>query len=202
MKQFLLFLSVSFLLGLSPAVVHAQGMMGGYANPNTTVSPETAATTEKDEAEGKAVWDKLQNKQVSCADLTDDDYDVLGDFFMGSMMGANHSAMNQMMAQRLGDAGEKQMHIAMGKRLSGCDTNAALPSGASYFMPMMGFTGTEMMNGSRGSWGTNARGMMGYAPAEGRSFGILRIVTWLAIILFFLSGTLFFLKEIQRKKSK
>src|SRR3989339_2047081 len=116
MKKILWILPIfMFFVLLSP--VNAQ-MMGGT-----------------DEAAGKAVWDKLQNKQVVCKDLKDDDFDVLGDFFMGNMMGSNYAYMNQLMTQRLGENGEKQMHITMGKRLSGCDTNASFPQGSNYFMP-------------------------------------------------------------------
>jgi hypothetical protein len=96
------------------------------------------------------------------------------------------------------------MHIALGKRLSGCNTNASLPNGASYFMPMMGFSETGMMNnGNNSSYGRNANGMMsGYSPLMGNSFEIFRIVTWLALMTFLISGSIFFLKELLRKKSK
>lgn len=186
MKRLLLLISIFAFLSFSPQLVSAQGMMGGNQNPSPSTS--TSSSTAQDEAAGKAVWDKLQNKQVTCSELKDDDFDVLGDFFMGNMMGSNHESMNQMMAQRLGDDGEKQMHIALGKRLSGCNTNASLPNGASYFMPMMGFSGTGMMNG--------------YSSMMGNSFEIFRTATWLALITFLISGSIFFLKELLRKKSK
>ncbi len=49
----------------------------------------------------------------------------------------------------MGKESEEQMHIAMGKRLSGCDTSAAFPSQGIGFMPMM-----QMMTGGWGgfSW--------------------------------------------------
>lgn len=142
--------------------VQAQ-MMG--KSVNSTNQEQTA----KDEAEGKVVWDKLQNKQVTCKDLKDDDFDVLGDFFMGNMMGGSHDSMNQRMAQQLGDDGEKLMHIAMGKRLSGCDTNSIMS-------------------------------MMGYGGMMGQSFGIFGSLTWIAVLVFLILGSIYFWKEIQRKK--
>ncbi|MFS8159641.1 MAG: hypothetical protein ACMG6E_05410, partial [Candidatus Roizmanbacteria bacterium] len=177
MKKLFFLIAIFTFLILSPQMVNAQGMMGGNQNTGSTVS--TSSSTEQDEAEGKAVWDKLENKQVTCSELKDDDFDVLGDFFMGNMMGSNHESMNKMMTQRLGDDGEKQMHIALGKRLSGCNANASLPNGASYFMPMMGFSGTGMMNGgSKSLSGKGAHGMMsGYSDLRGNSFEIFRVVT-------------------------
>ena len=58
-----------------------------------------------------AVWDKLLAKRVTCQALKEADFDVLGDYFMGQMMGGFHAAMDQTMVTRLGDAGEMQMHI-------------------------------------------------------------------------------------------
>lgn len=201
-KLFLLIVAIVFF-SLSPQLANAQGMMGGNQNPSPVDS--TSSSTVQDEAAGKAVWDKLQNKQVTCSDLKDDDFDVLGDFFMGNMMGSSHDSMNQMMAQRLGDDGEKQMHIALGKRLSGCDTNATLPNGAGYFTPMMGFAGSGLINkGNSSSFGRRTSGMMGdrYSGMIGNSFEIFKLVTWIALMTFLVSGSIFFLKELLRQKSK
>lgn len=41
------------------------------------------------------------------------------------------------MIQMMGENGEEQMHVVMGKRLSECDTSAAIPSPGIGFMPMM-----------------------------------------------------------------
>ncbi|KKT84046.1 MAG: hypothetical protein UW82_C0028G0011 [candidate division WWE3 bacterium GW2011_GWC2_44_9] len=115
--------------------------------------------TALEEAEGKDVWDKLQAKQLECIDLTDNNYAVLGEYFMGQSIGdtQRHAVMNQMMTSMMGKEGEKQMHIVMGKRLSGCDTSTQVPSNGVGFVPMM-----WMMGG----WG---------------SFGILG---WLSMLLF------------------
>src|SRR3989338_5609209 len=127
---------------LSASVVFAQGMMGGYYPPWTApVDSSVQVETAKDEAAGQAVWDKLLAKRVTCQALKEADFDVLGDYFMGQMMGGFHAAMDQTMATRLGDAGEMQMHIALGKRLSGCDTSAVYPAGFQGFSPMMGSGG-------------------------------------------------------------
>lgn len=80
---------------------------------------------------------------------------------MGQMMGSFHAAMNAMMIQTHGEQGEEQIHIAMGKRLSGCDTSATIPFQSSGWMQMMwggwsspfGFNSTNnMMNFGYGFW--------------------------------------------------
>jgi hypothetical protein len=174
---------------------HAQ-MMGMQKVATNTASTET----QREEAEGKAIWDKLQNKEVVCKDLKDDDFDVLADFFMANMMGTNHEAMNTMMAQRLGEDGEKQMHIAMGKRLSGCDTSAELPKGSDYFTPMMGgHTGMGGMMGDEKKWresrGGYHQGMMSHG-----GFGFFHVVFPILGFVFLVLGSIFFWKGIKRKE--
>ena len=120
--------------------------MMGQSYINTQQNVESAATAQ-DEAEGKAVWDKLQSKQTDCKSLTDDDYDVLGDYFMGLMHGDNHALMNDNMTRMMGEDGEKAMHISMGKRMSGCDTTAAFPVQFEQFSSMMPMMGGSMMSG-------------------------------------------------------
>lgn len=45
--------------------------------------------------------------------------------------------MNTMMEQMMGKENEEHTHVAMGKRLSECDTSAAIPTGGTGFMPMI-----------------------------------------------------------------
>lgn len=114
-----------------------------FARENNTV---------REEAEGKEIWEKLQSKQVECKNLTNDNFESLGEYFMGQMAGGSHEAMNSMMERMMGKVGEEQMHSAMGKRLSGCDPNAPIPSNGIGFMPMMWIVkggGNSMMD-----WGS------------------------------------------------
>src|SRR3989338_4762655 len=112
----------AFLITISAA--NAQ-MMGGFSN-STVDWEEVVEHTAREEKEGKELWDKLQVKEVACADLNDEQFGVLGEYFMGTMMGDSHASMNAMMIQMHGEEGEEQIHIAMGKRLSGCDTSAVI----------------------------------------------------------------------------
>lgn len=160
--------------------VLAQGIMNWSGNSATQSS--LVSSTAREETEGKAIWDKLQSKQLECKNLTDDNFDVLGEYFMSQSIGntERHAAMNQMMQNMMGEQGETQMHISLGKRSSGCVTNAPFPSG--YGMPMMWW----MMGGGgnptmRYGW-NNWNNMMGGQDSFG--FGwIFMIIYWVLIIL-------------------
>lgn len=115
----------------------AQGMMKPTLS-GTTVSAADKAQTAQDEAEGKALFDSLRTNAISCDSLTEDDFDKLGDYYMGLMMGDSHAAMNASLVRRLGEDGEKRMHVAMGQRMSGCGVNAAYPPEFDGFGGMMG----------------------------------------------------------------
>ena len=134
--------------------------------------------TALEEAEGKDVWDKLQAKQLECIDLTDNNYAVLGEYFMGQSIGdtQRHAVMNQMMTSMMGEEGEEQMHVAMGKRLSGCDTSATMPMAGTGFMPMMqmmmGGGGNPMM----GNFGATSMGWFGFG-------WIIMILFWILVIV-------------------
>src|SRR3989338_9119925 len=104
-----LILIAVFLFGIYAISANAQ-MMGG----NFVADDHTA----REEAEGEAIWQKLQNKEVNCDSLSDDDFGALGEYFMGQMLGDSLEAMNQMMVNTMGEKGEKQTHVVMGKRLS------------------------------------------------------------------------------------
>jgi len=170
-----------FSFALLPNLSFAQGMMGNTA----TVSD---GHTAREEAEGKAVWEKLKAKELACKDLSDDNLGTLGEYFMGQMMGASHETMNNMMIQMMGEQGEEQMHVVMGKRLSGCDTSAAFPSQGAGFAPMM-----QMMMGGlpagQAGWSSpfnsnlsnNSMMNFGFTPFGG--FGWIFMILWWVLII-------------------
>ncbi|MEK7178503.1 MAG: SHOCT domain-containing protein [Patescibacteria group bacterium] len=163
-----------FSFTLLPNFSFAQEMMD---NAITNSDGHTA----NEEAEGKAVWEKLQDKELACKDLSDDNFGTIGEYFMGQMMGTSHEAMNNMMIQMMGEKGEEQMHIVMGKRLSSCDTSAAFPSQGVGFMPMM----QMMMGGWSSPFGSNQlnNSMMNFGFTPFGGFGwIFMIVFWGLVI--------------------
>src|SRR3989338_8469797 len=155
MKRFIIILTAIFsLLFLLIRAVPAQSQ---------TTSPIDNHTA-SEEAEGKVIWEKLQAKQIECKDLTDENYGSLGEYYMGQMMGNSHAAMNTMMERMMGKYGEEQMHIAMGERLSGCDTSAELPQNGVGFMPMMwmmGSAGSPQVGGVNSMMGFGGNNIMG-----------------------------------------
>jgi putative membrane protein len=137
-------------------------------------SPSSSPSS--DEQRGEQVYNQLTSGQTTCAKLTDDDFDVLGDFYMARMMGSSaHSTMDQQMAKQMGETANTQMHVAMAKRLSGCDTNATYPAAAAgnypYLAGMTGMMGSGGMMGGNG-WGWNSM-MGGYGNASSWWGGML-----------------------------
>lgn len=166
--------------------VFAQGKMSN--NPVTLNGLPAALAVEghtaREEAEGKAVWEKLQAKQITCADLSEENFGTIGEYFMGQMMGTSHESMNNMMIAMMGEKGEEQMHTVMGKRLSGCDTFAAYPSQGVGFMPMMQMMGGWSFPFSSNQSSNNSMMNFGFTPFGGFGwiFGIFMIFWWILII--------------------
>src|SRR3989344_1253681 len=119
------------------------------------VSAQTDDHTAREEAEGKVIWEKLQAKELGCQDLSDDEFGALG------------------------EEGEEQIHIVMGKRLSGCDTSAVFSTGGGGWMPMM-----QMMWGGWSSpLGFNStNNMMNFGYGFG-FFGLIFMILWWALII-------------------
>lgn len=149
----------------------------------------------QEEAEGKEVWEKLESKKQACKDLSDEDLELLGEYSMGLMIGDSHSAMNEMIARIHGEEGEKQIHGALGKRLSGCDPNATIPGRGQSWM--------SMMNVAWGGWSvpfTNQINHMMYGFNSGMGWG-LGIFGWLFMVVwwgFIIAGIIALIKWFLR----
>ena len=148
------------------------------------VSPVSAQMdnhTAREEAEGEIVWQKLQSKEVACADLSDEDFGALGEYYMGQMLGDSHEAMNEMMIRMHGEEGEEQIHVVMGKRLSGCDTSATVPRTSGGWMPMMNM----MWGGWSSPFGNNnsTNNMMNFGLGPFGSFGWIFMILWWVLII-------------------
>ncbi|KKU48559.1 MAG: hypothetical protein UX68_C0011G0017 [Parcubacteria group bacterium GW2011_GWA2_46_9] len=141
--------------------------------------------TAREEQEGKALWQQIRIKENPCLDLTDENFAVLGEYFMGQMAGASHAAMNAMMTRMMGEDGEEQMHVVMGKRFSGCDTATAYPSNALGFMPMMaGMMGWQTLGKGGDSNMMGNFGAYGYGSSFFGFFGMLiMIIFWVLVIV-------------------
>ena len=157
--------------------VFAQGMMGFPSS-----SPDNAAiqSQQQEEQEGKKFLDDLNNKTVTCSQFKDADFEKIGEYFMGQSIGdtSRHIAMNEMMKGMMGEQGEEQAHIVMGKRLSGCDTSAALPSQDGGFMTMM-------MGGKSSPFRLNQgnNSMMNFGLTPFGRFGWIFMILWWVLII-------------------
>ncbi len=138
-KYFVTMLIVFVLVVFASSVASGQTMM----NQQDTANANSMSYSEQ---KGLAIFNQLQNQQTTCNKLSNSDFDVLGDFYMGRMMRGNHAAMDQYMVNDLGANGETQVHIALGKRLSGCDVNATYPSSINKYSALSWMNGVGAMN--------------------------------------------------------
>lgn len=151
-----------------------------FALPIISFAQETAIDnhTKESEAKGELIQKNLRDGSVSCEGLSDDDFHSLGMYFMGLMTGNSHEAMDEIMESEMGKDGEVQMHVVMGKKMSGCDTSAEMPSSGMGFISMMNMMSGGMMDGG----GT----MMGGFGTSTGWFGlgwIFMILFWVLIIV-------------------
>ena len=176
----LIFLTISVLvIGLaSPIISSAQGMMGFSSS-----SPDKSAiqSQQQEEQEGKTFLDSLNNKTITCSQLKDADFEKIGEYFMGQAIGdtSRHIVMNNTMKSMMGDQGEEQAHTIMGKRMSGCDTSAAIPP----MMQMM--MGGGIMGGWSSPFGSNQpnNSMMNFGFTPFGGFGWIFMILWWVLII-------------------
>lgn len=196
MKKYLAlsFVSVFALVGIfSVSSANAQ-MMGGYYNNNSYTpgymmggynQATTTWTMSSEETAGYAIAQKLQNKTLACSDLSQTNYESLGEYYMGLMMGSAHEAMDQSIQNRFGEDYLNQMHIAMGERFSGCNANVQFPAGMMGFGPMTGGYnwGNSYQNSSNNNWsGYNMMGWGWPGMMSGSYYGY-GIFGWVTMIL-------------------
>lgn len=131
------FFQFIFLITLAACAhpVFAQGMMNPtYFSKSFSTDPGLL----QEELAGKDLWMQIQNQQLVCATVSDEQFRLMGEFFMGQMMGDAHRAMNNRLLASLGKEASNETHITFGKRLSGCNRDAAYTNAYLRFMPMMG----------------------------------------------------------------
>lgn len=138
---------------------------------------DTARVLTAQAEEGASLWQKLSSGQVKCQGISEGQFESLGEFFMGRMVGSSHELMDQQLEQMMGEEGLRQMHLAMGKRMSGCDSDASFPVSMGMMMNMMGGGGQTMIGSGMMNW-NQGWGMMGQG-----GFWIWSILSWLTWVL-------------------
>ena len=179
MQKFIFTILAVATIGSFASIVNAQ-MMGNFSNTAVDWN-EAIEHTAREEQEGKELWNELQAKETTCENLNDEQYGVLGEYFMGQMAGESHAAMNAMMIQAHGEDGEEQIHVVMGKRLSGCDTSAVFPSISGGWMPMMNMMWGGWSSPLDGNNSINSMMNFGFGPFGG--FGLIFMIIWWVLII-------------------
>lgn len=156
----------------------------GMTDEDVAVSENDDDHTAREEAEGKEIQAKLSAEELKCENLSDDDFGALGEYFMGQMMGETHEDMNDMMILMMGEEGEEEMHVAMGKRMSQCEPNAAMPQsmmndGMMQMMMGGGMTGNQSNSSTPNNF-NNPTSMMDYSFMS--SSWIFMVLFWILII--------------------
>lgn len=173
-------LSLVLIVGFSAVdEAKAQGMM--YWNTPIASSSEIA----KKEEQGRSIFASLQSGEKVCADVSEENFELMGEYFMGQRLGASHESMNNTMKRMMGEAGEFQMHVVLGKRLSGCDNTAAWPQSGARFLPMLGMMG-GLTNIDNANQLNNPNYMMysNYSPFGLGFLGPILMILFWAVIIF------------------
>ncbi len=142
---------------------HAQMMMRGTMMGVTatgTAWTDIVTHTEEAEAAGRLIYEELIAETRSCESLTKEDFEHLGEYFMGEMTGESHAAMNAMLMRMHGEEGEEAMHAELGSRMSGCEWEG---DGASF----LDGTSMGMMGGMMGMGGSRQTDSWGYGQERG-----------------------------------
>lgn len=97
-----------------------------------------AAAAESAESRGQALLQAVDSGQRNCADLSAADFEAIGEFTMGRMLGSPqaHESMDQLATQMMGAGGLERMHQVMGQRFAGCG-QPDFPGGFAQMMSMM-----------------------------------------------------------------
>ncbi|SRR5712692_5224 len=131
-----------------------------------SVMASGARAAPSEEQQGATILSAVQSGQRSCQKLGRTQFELIGEYAMGAMLGSTyaHQAMNSQMRSVIGSNGEAQAHIFMGQRLAGCARGPA-PAAYGTMMGMMGNYAAAggMMGGFGSSRGANSSngGMMG-----------------------------------------
>src|SRR3990167_2344773 len=89
MKKLIFTILAAGIIGSFATSANAQ-MMGSFSNTQVYWN-EVVEHTAREEQEGKELWNKLQAKEIACENLGDEQFGVLGEYFMGQMSGDRKS---------------------------------------------------------------------------------------------------------------
>lgn len=198
-KNLLIFTFIFSALGILVVnTAHAQvGSMMGNDTNTTQTQTESGMKIESVETVLQELLSKMNVSTVQQLDLSkisDDEWERLGDAVMEAQHpGVAHETMDRMMGGE-GSENLRQIHINMGKSYLGYGNG-------NYGYGMMG--GGMMGYGSNRNFNAPA-GMMGFGSmmGYGGNYAIhtaLAGVTWIALIIFLVTGSFYFIKKSKQK---
>ncbi len=192
---FITFFTILILSIMSLKPADAQ-MMGSYQNQTPPSQSDIQSEQDMQNA-GLQVYQNLKSGKITCQNLTSQDFEKLGEYFMGQAAGSteNHVYWDNELQQMMGEQGDTQMHIVWGERGSGCLSNAPIPSNAPPFLNGMmnyqpsntGGGGNNMMWG----YGSNFSGFSG--------FGFFWILTWAVLFIDMILLGVWLWKQVRKK---
>lgn len=123
------------------------------------------ASEAAEEQRGAELLTAVERGEMDCADLESGDFDAIGEFAMGRMLGSSsaHEAMDETITRMMGEAGLGRMHEVMGQRFADCGAAGA----QGGYGGMMGMLGGGMMGGPGQGYGPDDASGQGYGPGTG-----------------------------------
>lgn len=118
---------------------------------------------------GRAVAENIRSGDQSCASLSDENFELMGEYAMDRSIdnSSSHEAMNRRMVLMMGREGEQRMHTALGYRYANC------PGAPKYgwMGPVGGMMGrySPTSNTSVGPGMMGGNGLSGGSAAGARS---------------------------------
>ncbi|MBI2004318.1 hypothetical protein HYS72_02525 [Candidatus Pacearchaeota archaeon] len=152
-----------------------------------------SAISEQEIGEAKSLIDS----KISCDDLTDEQLEIMGEYYMEQMHpGEAHELMHKMMGLTEGSEDEEKFHINMAKIIYCGESSGNMISSGS----MMGGGMMDMMSGGNmmGSGGMMGSSNFGYW----NFLNILYLILLIGIIILIILWIIKLLKEIDNKNLK
>lgn len=142
------------------------------------------ASVASEQREGQRLLRSIEEGRSECADLTNADFERIGEYVMGRMAGstAAHEQMNELMRSMMGARSEEQMHVFMGRRFTGCG-GRAVPGGFGGMMGVMGMMGGGVRAADGNGFGV-MMGSVGTADSgDGWSDGAIAMTVLMGVLL-------------------
>jgi hypothetical protein len=138
-------------------------------------------------AAAQGMMDFGRNDPEANQNLSDDEYEKLGEQWMQAMMGDNHEAADENIEQMMGEDFLQQMHVAMGKQSQN--------PGSFGMMGMMNMMTGGGGNPMMGNFSNNPMGTFGWGLGS-----LLFTLTWAVWLIVGILAAVWLWKQIKNPK--